>query len=344
MYGYEEYIDITPEQILQKITQEQIFEFILKDSFDINLVYCSPLRDDKKPGCRFEQRLDGTIIFVDFGERFLTGHTHRSCFSMVMDAFNVDLSGAIRIICAEFKLSINRYDYKEVEKIHYEKTNTSSETIITYEKKIPTKSDIIFWSQALIKPEHLEEDNSFCISRFSVKNHKGYFIINTYKHSYVFDFIDKMKIYQPYKEKYKWVTNCDENCIGNIDNLPATGEELIIQKSYKDHRLLRNLELGYNVIWFQNEGCTPSLEILKNLTERFKVITVFYDNDVDGIKAAEKLVAIFNVLKEDCARMVYLPRKRKHKQLYNKYLKDPSEFYYREGKQNLITILKHIGL
>lgn len=344
MYGYEEHIEITPEQLLQKVSQQEIFEWVLKAPFNINGRYLSPFREDTKPDCRFEERPDGTIVFVDFGERLLTGKTHRSCFGMVMDAFNVTMSGAVRAICSHFGLSTNVSDYQLVDSISYERKEQGSLTEMTYEKKDFGKEDKWFWSQFLIKPEHLIEDNSFCASSFTVKNHKGYRRITTFKHCYVFDFIDKIKIYQPFRDRYKWVSNCDENCIGNFDNLPPTGRELIIQKSYKDHRVLRNLDWGLNVVWFQNEGCVPSIEILKNMVDRFEYITIFFDNDEDGIKAAQKLVDIFNMLKPDCARMVCMPRRRKHRQLFGKYLKDPGEFVQKEGRQDLMTALKSIGI
>lgn len=345
MYGYEEHIDITPEQLLQKVTQQEIFEFILKEPFVFGNRYISPLREDTSPDCRFEERADGTIIFVDFGEKYLTGHTHRSCFGMVMDAFKVSISGAVRILCSQFGLSTSSNDYQPVAKAQYHKIEGDRViTDISYTAKTASKSDIWYWSQYLIRIGQLAQDNVHCISRYTVKNNKGFFTIHTYKFAYAYDFIDRVKIYQPYKEKYKWTTNCDEDNIGNFDNLPPTGDELIIQKSYKDHRVLRNMDMSLYVVWFQNEGCVPSMDILKNLTERFTLITIFYDNDEDGIKAAEKLVAIFNMIKEGCARMIYLPRKRKHKQLHGAYLKDPAAFINKEGKNNLRTVLKQIGL
>lgn len=347
MYGYEELLEVTAEQLLQKVTQQEIFSFILKKPFNFADRYLSPFRDDKRPDCRFEERSDGAILFVDFGERFINPEkTHRSCFGMVMDYYNTSLNGAIRIICDQFGLSKNPKDYDTVTTITYQVSSVREKipTTITYDRIPFTKLNTWFWSQFSIKIDHLVEDHVFSTNKFRVKSEKGVKTINVYKHAYVFDFIDKVKIYQPFSEKYKWITNCDENTIGNIDNLPPTGDELIIKKSYKDHRVLRNLDLGLNVIWFQNEGVVPEMEILVNLTQRFKLITVFYDNDEDGIKAAQKLVDIFNMIRPDCARMVYLPRRRKDKRLYGNYLKDPAEFYFREGKLDLIKVLKQIGI
>lgn len=347
MYGFEDLIEVAPDQLLQKITQEQIIEWVLEQPFDINARYISPFRKDEKPGCRLEVRPDGTILFIDFGEKLLTGRTHRTCFGMVMDKYKVSMQGAIRILCNEFGLSTHRHDYQYIESPGYDYSKSGgivTPSTFTYDKKEFSKSDIIYWSGFMIKPEHLIEDNSFCVRRFTISNHKGFKLCTPYQYCYVFDFIDKVKFYQPFNEKYKWITNCDENCIGNIDNLPSHGKELFVQKSYKDHRVLRNLGWGLNVIWFQNEGCIPSLEILYNLTQRFDLITIFYDNDAHGIATAYKLVEIFNSLKPGCARMIYLPERRKHKKLYGKFLKDPAEFYNKEGRDDLIKVLKQIGI
>src|SRR3954465_13973869 len=102
MYGYEEYLDITPEHLLQKIDQEDIFEFVLQEPFSFSTRYRSPFRQHSKDigTCRFDQREDGTILFVDFGEA--PGKTHRSCFKMVMDKESTNLTGAMRIICKKF--------------------------------------------------------------------------------------------------------------------------------------------------------------------------------------------------------------------------------------------------
>lgn len=341
MYGFEEHFEITPEQLLQKITQEQIIEFVLEEPFNFSLRYKSPFRPDNNPGCRFEQRADGKILFVDFAEKSLTGRTHRTCFSMVMDKHGVTLTGAIKMLCEHFGISKKITDYAEIKEVDYHKRiSTPSDTVITYDKRLLTKSDIIYWSESIIKPEHLLQDNVYPIRRFNIIKTSGVIKrINVYGLAYAIDFIDRVKIYQPFRTTHKWITNCHENNIGNIDNLPYNDDKLIIQKSYKDHRVIRNLIKGSNVIWFQNEGCVPSLEILTNLTERFKEIVIFYDNDYSGIMAAMKLVDVFNSIRPDCCSMVHLPV-IKDKPEY----KDPSYWVKKEGRKDTLIVLKQIGL
>lgn len=343
MYGYEAFIEITAEQLLQKISQEQIFEFVLEEPFSYGFRYLSPFRPKEKPdtkaGCRFESREDGTILFVDFGERYLTGRTHRTCFRAVMDKHKCDLTASIKILCAHFNLSTSQSDYEPVRAIEYTKKDTEQRADITWTAKPFNRFDTQFWSQFLIKTEHLTQDNVFSVNRYIVNSPvKGLKIFTPYKHCYAIDFAPRVKLYQPYQDEFRWITNCDENNIGNADYIVANGEELIVQKSYKDHRVIRNTlpELDRHVIWFQNEGCVPSEEICRMFIARFKLITFFYDNDEDGIVAALKLTEYFNSLKPSSARMVYIPD--------DIPWKDPGEFIKKEGRKDLIEILKYIGI
>ncbi len=332
MYGYTPEVEIEPEQILQKIDAKLIFELVFKQELDLSQLYCSPFRDDKRPGCRFEYREDGTLLFIDFGERFRTGHTHRNFLQAVADAYETTTTRAIQIICSEFGLSTFKHDYQPVTILNPE----SSPRIISdlkYDKKEITRLDIGFWSQFLIRPEHTVEDNVFPVRRFSIKKGTKFNIVTPYKYCYCMDFIAHKKFYQPFNEQYKWITNCNENDIGNIDNLPLTGKELIIQKAYKDHRVIRNVVEGTNVIWTPNEGAIPDLFILKNLSSRFEIITIFYDNDEGGRNAALRLQAIFNEIRPNSCRLVFMP---------DNLPKDIGEFVQREGRKDTLTLLNQI--
>jgi hypothetical protein len=339
MYGYEELIELSPEQLLQKVTQESIFEFVLEHPFSYHHRYTSPFRKDTKPDCRFEQRTDGIILFVDFGERSVgrPHKTHRSCFAMVMDRYNVNLSGAIKIICQQFHLSTSTTDYQPVNPSQYTKVSTPDElTNIRYEAKPYQKSDILWWSSFLIKPEELLSDGTFNIRTYWIKKSGKFSKFTPYSHCYAFDFVNKVKIYQPYSQKYKWITNCTEDDIGNVNNINPMGGELIIKKSYKDHRVIRNLLGLKDVVWVHNEGCIPSIGVLRNLIERFDLLTFFYDNDPDGIEAAKKITAECNKIKEGCARYIHLP--------LNLPYKDPAQMVSKEGRQDSLTVLHQIGL
>ena len=331
MYGYEEYIDLTPEHILQRVSQLDIISLCLGEEAHIGARYISPCRNDENPDCRLEEIFDGTILFVDFGER--GGKTHRNCFQLVMDSYRCTFQTALKIVCQQFGLSTYTEDYKPLKS--KPKVNNSSiettpyQTMIDYTTRDYDKHDKKHWSQYLIYPHQLLEDGTSAVSEIHIDNHKGLKSFKPFSPCYALNFKHHVKLYMPYNNpRYKWITNCDENDIGNIDNLPRTGKEVIIQKSYKDHRVLRNLDFGLNVIWTQNEGCIPHDSILLDLTLRFETITIFYDNDKAGRLAALKLRrVILNINPNAKVRFVYLPRRCNHK--------DPGEFISKEGRKDL---------
>ena len=147
---------------------------------------------------------------------------------------------------------------------------------------------------------------------------------------------DRKKIYQPLNAKTdKWFTNCSANDIGNIRNLAMSGQNLIVTKSYKDCRVLRNL--GFDTIWFQNEGMCPEKKMLKMLSERFENIFVFFDNDSSGLKASSIIREKFNEFTENCHSFCLPVKLLEHK------IKDASDFVeninYYELKKYILTKL-----
>lgn len=334
-YGYDEYIGLTPDQVLQKISQEQIFELILQQPFSYTARYKSPLREDTEAGCRFEQRPDGTILWVDFADKPI----HRTCFRMLMDRTGYSYEGVVRILCKSFSLSTNPADYPTNGIAHRSFFEDTSRAGIDYTKRAFNKRDILYWSKFIIKPQDLLEDNVFSASRIFINNPRkekpsSFTPIGL---CYVIDFLDAVKVYQPYSSNCKWLTNCTADHIGNFDNLPPTGNTLIITKSYKDHRVFRNIGLddAYSVVWFHNEGSIPSDFLLRSLLVRFSYIIVFYDNDVQGLKAASILVGKLRELRKQgdyggiC--MAYIPERLGYK--------DIGEFIEKEGQRDTLNLL-----
>lgn len=333
MYGYEEYTKLSPEQVLQKVTQQQIFEFVFGHKINIDEHYKSPFREDNNSGCWFEM-FEGKLLFMDFGDTT----RHRSCFRAVMDKYNVTLHSAIKLICKHFNLSGDVMDYAPVAITGKESTHSErARATIEYTSRVFKKEDIMYWSQFLITKDNLIEDNISPVERFSINSKGRTKIITPYNLCYAYPFHPKVKLYLPNNNSdFRWITNCDENDIGNIHNLHESGKQLIITKSYKDHRVLRNLGF-HDVVWFQNETCVPDKLLCTDLINRFENIIFLYDNDKQGISGSEKLVGLFNTVRANCSKSVHLPT-RKYK------WKDPAEFINKEGRQDLIKVLKKIGV
>lgn len=340
MYGYGKLVEILPEQVLQKVSELQIFEWVFDHSIDVLQHYVSPFRSDTTPNCRFETRPDGALLFIDFGDK----KTHRSCFQAVMDKYpGTTFNDALKLILQHFGLSNDPIDYEPVKQVYVPSSDSphdNSHAAIHQINRGFERRDALYWSQFLIQLVHLAEDDVRCVERVTIDNPKKRKVtFSPFGLCYSFNFGDHVKLYQPNNNpKYKWITNCDENDIGNIGNLPRTGKELIIQKSYKDHRVLRNMNLGLDVIWTQNEGCVPRADILLDLSQRFELITIFYDNDQPGREAAAKLMTIILTINPGAkVRCIHLPVRKYHH-------KDPGEFVKKEGRRDLIEVLHYIGI
>ena len=117
------------------------------------------------------------------------------------------------------------------------------------------------------------------------------------------NFSTYLTLYFPYKKgKHRFLSTCTRNDV-NIDEISKDTNQLVISKSYKDNRVLKNLKV--NSIWFQNEGAFP--DNLQDIVKDFEDVVVFFDNDNPGITAAEKLVTLIND-HSNKARMVYLDK------------------------------------
>lgn len=256
--------DLQVEDIYRLYDEYEIFSLIFNEIPDLDQVYLSPFREDKNPSCYFEQK--DKLYFVDWGEKT------RSCITAIKDYFKLD---TLTEVCTFIVSNLNKTSkspYSNVLKKEYN-------TVIIPVKKEWTKEDIQYWKQFGISTQELEEDNVLSI--------KGYFINDipyiTDDLSYSIKISDKVyKIYRPYQsKKYKWRTNASPN---DIVYYSYPKDYLIVTKSYKDCRVLRNL--GYCAIWLQNEGAIPSdLDYIKS----FNKIYIFFDNDTAGINAAYKL-------------------------------------------------------
>ena len=95
---------LTKEIILQRVSEEAIFEHYgvpIKKG-----LFCSKLRNDRKPTVGLYRNKKGRLIMKDFGSDF-----NGDCFSYVMALFDVSYYMALQIIANDFGI-INRKDLK----------------------------------------------------------------------------------------------------------------------------------------------------------------------------------------------------------------------------------------
>lgn len=332
---------IDKNEILKYVTEEDIFELVFGFKPKEYDYVTSPFRIDEKPGCWFQYSISGKLGFIDFGSKIYLKNQkmiRMDCFDAVQQYFKLpNLYRTLRFIKEHL---IDGKNLPEISSVKLSKKVGKNKIDILFTPKIYTIEDRKFWfDKYQIYKENLIEDKVFPITQYKALNTKfGNYSVTTKSISYCYTDFESgnKKIYRPL-EKMRFFTNCNQNDIGGINSLPNRGKLLVITKSYKDYRVLKNQ--GLTVIWFQNEGMYPTLDILLPLCNRFENISVFFDNDKTGIEASIKLVSIINSYIPGKAFNTYLSEN-----LIQEQITDPSDFIYKKGREQLIQFLIHKNL
>lgn len=346
MYGeFLEFVPLTEEEILKRVSQEDIIEMAIGYKPVMYQKILNPLKKkDRFPGAYFEW-FNGKLWFIDFGDQ----PTHRVVMRFIRDYYNLTYVDALHLINTHFNLGLGDNSNFIVPKtIIYHTPETPNiekqrADILYHPRPYGNGVDARFWSKFNISKQNLLEDGVFAAvwyKVFSIKKQE-WIVFRPSDPIYVFtEFKERVKIYRPWSNTPdgKWCTNCSSDDIGNYNNISDMGTTLFIKKSYKDCRIMRNLGFT-DSIWLQNEGCIPSEKIIIDLVRRFNRIIIFFDNDIVGQKQALKLASIFNEYFPDKTEAFWLPEK------LNKDLniKDPGEFVAKKGDKELKALLKKRG-
>lgn len=319
------YID--KKDILKYITEEEIYESVLgfkPKEFDY---ICSPLRQDNNPGAFFQRGLySNKLLFIDWADPF---NTHYDCFSFIKRYYNLpNFYTTLRFIRDTLiKSKVRDNIPNRVTEVNIKKEEVKK-VEIQIEARPFNKTDGYFWSKYGITSKNLQEDKVFAVGRILLKNsRRGNREIPLYTKCFAYtNFPDnRKKLYFPYnKNRKRFLSTCTKNDIMTKHLIKVS--QLMITKSYKDYRVLRNL--GVNVTWFQNEGAFP--DNLDDIVNDYKEVIIFFDNDFTGLSASEKLVSIIG----SKARDIHLPII-----LLEEGIKDASDMYLKKGKDELELFL-----
>ena len=153
--------------------------------------------------------------------------------------------------------------------------------------------DIEFWKQFGISLSTLEKYQVNAIQKYISDNVvKAMYTSDCPMYSY--KVFDKFKIYRPLAPKVnKWRGNLSALDIQGFEQLPQTGDLLVITKSLKDVMTLH--DLGYNAIAPASESVLIPEIVVNNVKKRFKRIIIFYDRDKTGIEFTRKLTRKYNL-------------------------------------------------
>ncbi len=312
--------------ILGKITEYDIFMYYCPNFKELGKKFNSDIREDNSPTV-YITMYNGKLLYKDFGN---SDHTF-DCFNYIKYKYSCSFIDALKIIDCDFNLGLS--SKTEAVKftmgcMAYRQNNTPEferKPILIHKKRRTwNKEDANFWSKYLISKKILIKFAIEPISHFWINNSR----FTCKSITYAFKFRNRYKIYSPYEEKNKWLSNTNKTDVQGYNQLPNKGERLIITSSLKDVMCLH--AAGYHSIAMQSEMQIPSEKLISELKQRFNTIEILYDNDFNkqnnpGQTMAKKICDLYGF------KNIYLPNKFKSK--------DPSDLVAKVNSFNELKII-----
>ena len=324
---------INKDKLLEYVSQEEIFGLVFGFLPEEYQYVRSPFREDGSAGCYFE-RYRGKLYFKDFADP-LRENVTMDCFEAVQRYYGLpNFYKALELI--RERLLDGRVLGHDVVTIK-SKPPKRKRVRIEVETRDFDAKDKRFWQRYGIGRQQLLDDKVFAVKRYYMEGTRhGDILKRTDGPTYVFSNFreGRKKIYLPFeKGRLRFLSNCDENDIGETGSLPRYGNKLVISKSYKDCRVLRNQ--GLSSIWLQNEGSCPDRDVLMPIVERFATTVVLFDNDETGILASREIANRINGVIPGKARALTLPP---HLERFG--VSDPADMYSKMGEGHLKEFLR----
>ena len=311
---------VTEDALFSIINDYDIYNYYIED-LRLNKGMSSPLRKDSSPSFSvFWSNKYNRILWKDHGDgnrggavRFvseLLGLNYREALEQIVLDFKLDDRFKISSDLKRFNGSNPQVHNKDLIK------NIIDVSVVIRIKSRPYMAhDIRFWSSYGISEETLRKYNVIPIEYLFING--NVYGVDRYAYAYV-EYKDdetRYKIYQPFNIKIKWLSNLIEGTLSGWSQMADTGDLLIISSSLKDGMCLH--DYGFkNFIAPQTENYIFKPHIVEDLKSRFKNILVFYDHDVAGINAANKMNLLYGF---------------KFITTNSEELKDPSDYYKNKG-------------
>lgn len=327
-------LEVTKQLLLNDVSDVDIYR-CYAPTLDIELGkrQISPLREEGNASfALFAYKNE--ILFKDF---VLGGG---DCIKFVQLMFNESFYDAMSRIIIDFKLT-DKYIHKDINASHKpsrrkidreDVMKKAGKSLIQIRSRKWLFSDMQFWVPYGINLDTLKKYNVKPLSYLFINDKIITCDRNTYAYIENKDDLITYKIYQPYKDDFKWINNHDESVWQGWAQLPKKGEQLIITKSLKDVMTIDNLT-GIPAVSLQAESVHPKDHIIEELRKRFKTIWVWYDNDFDsetnwGRNFGKQLADDYNLIQ------IEIPDEYK--------IKDPSDFCVKKGEEKTIQLIKKL--
>ncbi len=285
---------ITPEQVLRKVSEYDIFRYYMPHTnWHINVITFSPFRNENNPSFMIGDK-NGRLTFIDFADTSKRG----SCFDFVKMIYNLrDLRETLSLIDRDFGLGFSRatntHEYKRIvsEYVQPIRAEKSYSTIQVITKPFD-KYELEYWNQYHQSLDDLKANNVYSISKVYLNKQLFPAPISELRFGYLYD--DKWKIYRPHAKdkKHKWVPN-------NVPITAMDGKDDIkhcdvafINKSKKDYMVMKKLFPTSCAVQNEGLGCfsTENVDYIKS-NSASQILS--FDSDITGVENSQQITQLF---------------------------------------------------
>lgn len=290
-------LQITKEEILKYITELQILERYCSNYQSLDSSFKSEFYSDKNGSCRIVISASGIPYYTDYGngDYFLA-------FDYVSRKYGSSYHETCNIIANDFglkrtNLSVTPQLLLANDSPKLVKVKSNIKVIV----KPFSLVDYEYWNQYHISLTTLQFFNVKAVSHVYLNKRDKHYVFEyknnqpLYSYRFFKNACEYLKIYNPYSptKEGKWLTNVGSDCLQGYDQLPETGNLLIITKSLKD--VMVYYEMGISAIGLQAETNKISKKSWNELNKRFKRVVINLDADNQGYTSTGDLLLEYDI-------------------------------------------------
>ena len=287
-------INLTPEAILDKISEYDIFRYYMPNQdWKLNQVTYSPFRSENNPSFIIGNKR-GFISFIDFADTNKRGN----CFDFVRTLFNLaTFNDVLKLIDRDFNLGIMNgkatEDYKRIISEYKQPELEKRYSFIQVTTRKFTKEELAYWSTYYQDIQDLRDNNVYSIKNVYLNKSKFVMPDNQLRFGYLYEG-QYWKIYRPFAEKkQKWMpNNVPITCMDGKEDI-VNCETAFINKSKKDYMVMKKIFPCCCAVQNEGIGCFSheNVEYLKANSDK-QILS--FDSDVTGVTNSQQITKLFD--------------------------------------------------
>jgi len=286
-------INLTPDSILNKITEFDIYKFYMPhQNWKINVVTYSPFRNEKNPSFIIGYK-GGALRYCDFGDSSKKG----GCFDFVIMLFNLpSLREALLMIDRDFDLGIvsesSTKNYERIVADYAQPTATSKrEFFIQVKTRNFTHEELAYWNSYYQDIDDLRANNVYSIDTVYLNKQKFPIKDTELRFGYLYE--GHWKIYRPFADKKnKWMpNNVPITMMDGLEDIKDC-DVAFINKSKKDYMVMKKVFPCCCAVQNEGMGCF-SEENVEYLKENSETQILSFDSDETGVKNSQVITEKF---------------------------------------------------